>query len=475
MNKRTLSIFLALLLCTSCGTAEVAEDTTTTQPEETTQQSAFDKLPTQDFGGMDFNLLIYSDDQSPLTFFDCDEQTGEVLDDAIFRRNAAVEERFNIKINTDAFPTQNANMYTAIGPNVMAGDEPYSLYVMHTSQGPIGVLTDNLAMNWRDLSSVDLEAAWWNQTIHEEIEIDGYLPFAVSDFDLPSYAFSTALIFSKNVLAEYKLEDPYALVREGKWTLDKFSEQVIAASGDADGNGIFDESDQYGFASNITYHPQAFLTSSDLKMVSMSKDGFSLTMDMERFDALLGGLHTLFNVEKVTFRIPHDELCPIPFDNDQILHTLVWLSQLEYYRDSNADYGIIPLPKLDETQDRYYTLANRRGCVMTIPINAADPERTGLIVEALSILSHESVIPVYYDTILSTKYTRDEQSLEMLEIITDGIKYDFGYFYPHNYTSTSILNLLKNASTASASYFASHLDSAQVYYQEILDYHLANK
>ena len=54
-----------------------------------------------------------------------------------------------------------------------------------------------------------------------------------------------------------------------------------------------------------------------------------------------------------------------------------------------------------------------------MPTNASDPERTEIILEALSAESRYTVQPAYYDISLKGKYIRDEECADMLDIKTN--------------------------------------------------------
>ena len=64
---------------------------------------------------------------------------------------------------------------------------------------------------------------------------------------------------------------------------------------------------------------------------------------------------------------------------------------------------------------------------MAIPLMLPNPEWTGMIIEELSFLSYRDILPVYYDVVLNVKLVRDEESVEMLEILFDSKVFDFGY------------------------------------------------
>lgn len=95
-----------------------------------------------------------------------------------------------------------------------------------------------------------------------------------------------------------------------------------------------------------------------------------------------------------------------------------------------SEFGILPLPKYSDDQKNYCSPVQcYGGSVISVPLNAEDTSRTGIILEALSAESRYTVIPAFYDIVLKNKNTRDEQSKEMLDIILDTRIYDVGVFY----------------------------------------------
>ena len=105
------------------------------------------------------------------------------------------------------------------------------------------------------------------------------------------------------------------------------------------------------------------------------------------------------------------------------------LDAINNLRDMKDDFGIIPWPKFDETLDRYYTNVDAGCNLICVPITVGNPECISVVLEAMAYDSYKNVIPTYYDVVLQTKYTRDEESPEMLDLIREGRVYDIGYYY----------------------------------------------
>lgn len=58
----------------------------------------------------------------------------------------------------------------------------------------------------------------------EALSIGGKSYFAISATNLSTYDFMAVMLFNKQLITDYSLENPYTLGKEGKSTLDKFSE-----------------------------------------------------------------------------------------------------------------------------------------------------------------------------------------------------------------------------------------------------------
>ncbi len=96
------------------------------------------------------------------------------------------------------------------------------------------------------------------------------------------------------------------------------------------------------------------------------------------------------------------------------------------FRALEFEYGVLPLPKYDAAQDRYYTMVSEYTLALNIPRTASDPKRSGAVIDYLSFLGMRDVIPVVQEA-LCYKGMRDQDSIEMFEIILDSMSMDIGY------------------------------------------------
>jgi hypothetical protein len=101
-------------------------------------------------------------------------------------------------------------------------------------------------------------------------------------------------------------------------------------------------------------------------------------------------------------------------------------TNVSLFRDMEDDFGILPIPKLSEEQESYYSYSQPWGAVaVCVPVTNENLERTGMIIEAMAGASKYTSTPAMYDVTLKTKFARDEYSKQMLDIICENSTYDF--------------------------------------------------
>lgn len=424
---------------------------------------ATDYLPEKDYGGYEFSIVTFEDHISGTNMFIAEEQIGEVLNDALYKRNLIVEDRFNIKIKGVGLPWGDTSKKVQNG--IKAGDQPYDLLAPHMTDSCASLLNSQSVYNWLDVPHIDLDKPWYNRSISELVEINGFLPYIVSDFNYGSYPFSYAMVFNKSYVPDYGLENPYDLVRSGDWTLDKFAEMIKMFSEDVNGDGKFDVNDSYGYVTDEWLYNANFIYSTGNLCAQKTPDNeIELTLYSEKVVTLIEKLYNIIYEGNNTFQYDIYAPCTLPIDQNRSFIQSLWLYDLPSMRAMDVDFGIIPCPKYDKQQQNYLTSVDGRGTVLALPANTVDIERSGVIVEALSAESKRYVVPAYYDISLSIKDVRDEESKEMLDILFAGRVYDIGYIY-----DSGIYWLMGDLLKVKKTNFASEYEKKEASYQKYYD------
>jgi ABC-type glycerol-3-phosphate transport system substrate-binding protein len=71
-----------------------------------------------------------------------------------------------------------------------------------------------------DLPYPNFEMLWWPESLLDVVSIGGSIYFASGDASINMLHLMYALYFNKDLLSEFRLDDPVYLVRNHKWTLD---------------------------------------------------------------------------------------------------------------------------------------------------------------------------------------------------------------------------------------------------------------
>ncbi len=468
----SLGLTSAMLFTASCGgTSTPSDDTTssdTTTEAVTTANPLADNLPEKDYNGAEFNITINTYCE---TGYHAEEQTGDVLSDAIYNRNKAVEDRFNVKLN---FISEAYSAFTTtIQNSVLAGDDEYQLLAHHNMSANTWVMSEIL-VNWNEVPHVDFSKPWWSASNTNELQHDGVVLLAVGDFALTTIGRTYAFYYDKVLAANYNLPDMYALVNEGKWTLDKLSELSKDVYDDRNMNGDSDFADMHGFSLGTGSDVGSFMFTSGVKIVEDGK----VAINVERMSDLLTKLMTLTRVNEGTF---YDLSYKNASGNHQyagvekmaegrtLFATGMIESGINYLRNAN-DYGIIPHPKFDEAQSDYITVVDGGYSSLAIPKTVQDLEMSGLIAEALCAETRREVIPDYMEVALKLKGARDEESIAMIDFILERRVFDFGFAYDAwKGFGFSLEELVREENENFASYYASKVESVTAHYESVME------
>jgi hypothetical protein len=131
------------------------------------------------------------------------------------------------------------------------------------------------------------------------------------------------------------------------------------------------------------------------------------------------------------------------FEDGQGIFLSAQMAHVRLLREVEIDFGVLPNPKFDRHQEGYQSaISIHQAGLASVPLTAPDVERTGIILEALSAESRYTVIPAYFETSLKGKYTRDEESADMLDILFNTRTYDLGSIWAFGGFDTDWLRIM---------------------------------
>ncbi|MBQ3255839.1 MAG: hypothetical protein IJA67_00280 [Oscillospiraceae bacterium] len=436
-NRITASVLLAgqLLSIASCG-GEIAVETQAvdtgivTETEAVTEEAY--SMPEVNMNGWELSILNY--DETGLTWANtriCVEQAdGDILNDALYNRNLLLRETFNCDISVK----EVNDVANHVENLVLAGDNTYDIFVRSESNSVASYLP--FVIDWNEIPHLQLDQPWWNPDATSVYNIGGIQAALAGNMSLSAVSRAVCMVFNKNVWTQYGDPDMnlYQLVEDNTWTVDRFLEITKSVSQDLNGDGKMDSQDLYGLNMGRGFkgYIASVLTGAGLNFTQLDTDGNlqftlhtnekSLSLVTKLMDALSDDGFYYNEDTSVHGFAPSDF-----FKNGHALFTQGVPHDIYKLRDMNDDIGILPMPKLNESQVKYYAAA-WGGAVWTLSktFDMEYADNLGILLDAMSYVTYRDVIPVYKEIALKAKTTRDDDSAAMLDIIFDSIYFDFG-------------------------------------------------
>ncbi|MDD4773870.1 MAG: hypothetical protein PHZ09_09765 [Eubacteriales bacterium] len=242
-------------------------------------------------------------------------------------------------------------------------------------------------------------------------------------------------MFNKNLFDDYGVEYPYDYVRNGKWTLDYQNTIAAQCYADLNGDSLRDAGDRYGFytlTGTNTSLNDGFWASCNLRTTQKSEDNFyEYNIDVDNFVTSIEKILSLFisggvYTEPVGKLNDGDVYKKFTESEAAMINMRLYNVETPLFRNMNDSYGILPMPKRDENQTEYYTLCQDQFIVYAVPITVSDDDfqTMGAFLEAFASESYKTVTPAYYEVALTTKFVTDDDSVEMLDLVSNSVYID---------------------------------------------------
>ena len=446
---KLLKILLLILLCPSIfiscggnknGNSEVASNNIAVEPAETAAEIIDPDLPDMDFGGAVYRVLGRTDPVYPDQFANfeiyAESVTGDLINDAVYERNSRLEEKYSCFIEQDLFE----NPENVLIKSITAGDDIYSLAFMRMRE--VGTLAQR--GNFYDLNSLkylDFSKPWWSQDVNKALSIEGKLYYTTGDFNMIDKDRTYILLYNKDLAEAYELGIFYDFVYDNTWNVEKMIGLCTAVSGDLDGDGVMTDADRWGLGMDSRNAFYAFINAMDNFIVTKdNNDKPVITVNNDRTIASIDKALRLTNDKNISLYCELFE-GKLSYDYWYAAERSFFAQNSLFFADftqmlkktsTNVEfnYGVMPYPKFDEKQENYYATPDPVAVSMiVIPSSVQNTDFSSFILEAVCAASKYEVLPKYYEVSAKTKYTYDEESPKMLDLIFSGLRYDLGVIY----------------------------------------------
>ena len=422
-----LTLLLLVQFCACTNQADTENNDNSVQisdnsaSSESTDMSKISELPEKNWDGREFRVLGYENSYTQFSTFeiDTDGETGEVVNDAVYRRNLAIEEKYNVEITEykDTEPVYGNATAPFIRQFVLAQEDEFDL--VFANANCIGALArEGLFADLKEIDYIDFSKDWWNKEVNDSLSIMNKQYFASSNFSLRDKSRAYIMLYNRALADDYDLGNPVDYVHNGTWTFDVMSQWARIAAQDLNGNGTVDDSDTFGIVMDSYQSTQALTSGFGIRVIGKDENDIpQFTLGDERsvtvYDKIKG---FIYNNESIYIGDAYDIIDM--FANNQALFFPEVMYHVKTMRDRELNFGVLPCPKYDESQELYIQSTDS-WCLspVCVPITTPNADRTSFILQLMAEKSYEMVTPAYYDVCLQGKYISDEESADMMDII----------------------------------------------------------
>lgn len=439
-----MSLVMLLGVAVSCANTSGPEDTTggsasTTAPGNNSGEPAEETLYELDDldEKYEFNetITIYMwNDWRMMEFYS--DETGDIIDDAIYHRNIAVSSRLGVTFEYVEEPG-DSNSYTtwiAKAENDWAADNEFDIYAGYSLAVPLLPLK-NMTANLLEHETFNVNKPWWPEALTTECTINDRLYFCTGDIATSMLWYMVAMMYNKD-LYDSRIQTgktPMDMVDNDEWNLQNFLALVQDVYVD-DGNGAKDNKDFFG----------ATLFNTDMDswqicagITSLEKDSSGMLQISEAWQSqrcadicetvgnatqqpgiLCGGTADTRDIFRLSQSVFHmDRVFIIPGADSSSS------GPLEF------SVGVVPVPKFDEAQEGYRTNLGNPYTLYAVNARSDSIEATVTTLEALASESYRSVTPAVFEVAMKVRYTDDPQVARMFDILKENVSFDVGKIY----------------------------------------------
>ena len=422
----------------TANTANNTQDNSVSEVSETTTEKITYNVPDANYGGYNFRVVDRQGNDTNWVTVDqyAEAENGDPINDAVYRRNSVLETKFNIKISE--LKKSDADIIPFVQKSIQAGSDDFD--VVYTVMQNAGILVSkNQLANLYNIPYFEFDKPWWNKTLNDSMTVAKKLYGATGAITTTTNDATWCVLFNKDLLQSYGLADPYQIVKDGKWTLDVLYANSKTATKDLNGDGVITPDDQLGTIGQRECAYSLFAASGQRIIDKNSDDLPVLALNSDRTVAVLSkvvdfmtNINAYISVDDYTKQYANvwADLTTGRFIANGSLYEITNFDMVKHLRGMETNFGILPLPKYDESQPQYYsTMQYNNATVMCVPVSATDFERTGAILEAWAGESVDTLTNAYYDITLKGKFSRDNESSDMLDLIFSTRVMDQGMFF----------------------------------------------
>ena len=361
------------------------------------------------------------------------EDDGEPLSAELYERTGRTEERLGVVLALDeieGWETYNEGI-ARIRNNISTNQGMWDIVTGWSPRIP-QIAAEGLYYNLGQFDYFDATNIWWSQSLAKELTVNDRMFMASGDLST-NYMRSAHCVFFNQTLAKAMGMDYstfYTTVSEGKWTFDELYNLSKDAYSNLNGNDAVDNGDQFGLLM-ISTMLQAFYAAAGVNLIP--NDGINrpeFVVNTDELEQIWSKLKVLLESPATVFY--ENNLANVDISGSFVegrgLFYLYQLGGLRGFTDMTDGFGVLPMPKYSEAQEKYYTQLH--SCELwSVPVDAADPEMSAAVMTSMGYDSNEVVLEPHFEKLLKTRYVKDSESGYMIDTIYYNIYMNFDSIY----------------------------------------------
>lgn len=432
-----LSTLLSLFSCSKKEDGEETNDSTVFTSDSEITVDYDPHIAAKDYGGREF--VIFSRDMrgSPdYEEFGVDTFSSNTINSAVYERNMYLEDKYNIDI------VVNYEDKDLMGQTV---------YRLHTAQAinfdvinatldhVINMARNGCLMQSTDIPYIDTSKPYWNSKIIKSGTINNRSYLISGDANIWALHSTAAVMFNTDMVKNKRLDNPYDLVSENKWTFEAFKQMSAQAAEELNGDSIYDENDCYGCVSTYATVETMFVGMGGVWVSKDANDNMVMNYESSRNNDIIMKIvdywknpqEALLINRWPSYTSPNNSnMMADVFNGGKALFVTELLYQLPTLVDNSFTVGIVPAPKLDSDQQDYASFVHQQHATgLGVPLLCSDSDMIGRVLEDMAWYSMDTVRHAYYDVNLKARRAQDNESSEMLDIIYANTYVDTGLLY----------------------------------------------
>lgn len=454
-----LMIVPLALACAETGTpGENTGDDNSAQVTVDTTESLYDDdgylksdLPELDFKDETITILYWSDVE--MQEYEAEEINSILVNDAIYKRNANVQEKLNVTfdwISTKGNGNNITPFVNYVGNIYSGGDTPIDIISSYSRTTALCSI-EGYCADMSDLPYLNFDNPWWPESLLDVVSIGDSVYFASGDASVNVLHFMYGIYFNKDLIADKKLDNPVELVRSREWTIDKLIEMCKDTYLDLDQDNSKSAGDFYGMT-GASYGYDAFYTGSNLRLVDQDEDKLLVVSDDffgDKADALCSKLGAWSTSQDC--RINSNEHENIFVSGNAIFNqNRCYLADRKLVGQVEFKYGIVPTPLYDKDQEEYISVVGNPFSLYAIYSKSDDLDRAAAVLECWASEAYRTTTPAQFEMNMLSRYSETSDESEMYNIIRSTVCFDLGRLF--NTKLNKITDIFFNAAVSNVSW-----------------------